>query len=799
MSNYTTQQQNRPNNTQEAGIDVSQLLRRAVRHWYLFLLLPTITAALAWAYLRYQVPVYEIKSTILIKDEKNKQGISATDLISKEFGLSGTKKMLVDESKIMTSFTVIEKVVRDLKLDRIVYHRGALKDMELYENDSPIVIDSFSLKDSTKSFKASLDILDKDKFTLTTSDGEKQTGIFGNGFNIKNGYFLINKNNKTHYPQEKTLRIVCKGTEATAKEIIRTINIVLPKKESNILEPTITSTKPEKAKDILQKMVDVYNEYNLSDKREVSQNTLAFIEERLLSLTNELSKVEQNVEEYKTREGITADGAPDIGYFFNRLGEYDGELVKLEVQNSVLQGLEAILRKNDPNFELLPSNLDLKGSNLQNQISDYNKLVLDRNRMSKVAGDNNPTLKTLTEDIISVKRSIIDNISRVKQENSNLLAQTRSKSKQFSTKLSSTPRKEKELTDIKRQQNIKEGLYLFLLQKQEETGISMASTVSDARIIDRPIVGDVPVSKKNSVIYLIAIFAGVAMALIYVLLKGLFINTIQSETDIKSKTTMPILAKIPFIKSRHNWVVQEGNHTIVAEMFNFLRSNIQFLLPKKGFQTKGQTILITSARSGEGKSFITSNLGMTLAIANNKTVIVGLDLRRPKLAAYFPESKGSKGISEYLTSELYPQEIIVQSERHPDLFYISSGVMPPNPAELLMKPKMGQLFAYLKDNFDYIIVNTPPVGIVSDAFSLKSYIDLTLFIARLEHTKRAQINKINQIYEEQKLPFSAIVLNGIRLDDSNEDGYYGEYSAFRKSATNVKAKVLSVNWLKSLF
>ena len=799
MSYNTKNSQNKQKESEEGGINISQLLQRVRKFWYIFLLCPILMSAAAWAYLQYQVPVYEVKSTILIKDEKNKQGISANDLISKELGLLGNKKMLVDESKIMTSYSVIEQVVRDLKLDRTLSLRGTLKNDEIYGQICPISIDSFSLNDTIVDFKASLDIVNDSTFQLTTPDKNKETYTFGSSFSNKYGTFFITRCNNPKYAKKKELSIVCRGTEKTARDLIKMISISLPKKESNMLEPSMKTTMPEKAKDILQKMIDVYNAYSLSDKREISQNTLEFIDKRLSALTNELSGVEQNVQSYKTREGITADGTPNIGYFFNKLGESDSELVKLEVQNSILTSIEALLTKNDPTFDLLPTNLDLKSSSLQNQISDYNKMVLERNRLAKVAGDFNPTLKNLTLEINDIKRAIIENIRRVKQENAAFLTQTQAKNSQYVTKLGKNPRNERELTDIKRQQNIKEGLYLFLLQKQEETAISMVGAVADARIIDRPIIGETPISMKKSIVYLMALAAGLFLSLVFVILQGLTVNTVQSEGEISAKTPMPILAKIPFSKLRDNWVVESGSYTMITEMFRSLRNNLPFVLPQiahpstngNGQNTRGQVLLITSAMSGEGKRFMTLNLAMTLAIANKKTVILNLDLRNPKLSFNFPLLRNAKGVSNYLTSDLYPHEIILETGKHKDLYFINGGTIPSNPSELMMSPKLAVFFAYLKKDFDYIIVNTPPIGLVSDALSLKSYIDMTLFVVRHGVTKIEDLSIINAFYENQKLPKPHIIFNGFTSTDKRGDKYYGENVLNDESASNGKASIFT--------
>lgn len=803
MTTYTFNQKNKQESEAEAGINIKQLLERTRRFWYVFVSLPLILLSLAWLYAQSQVPIYEVKSTILFKDDNNKQGVSANDLIAKELELGGGKKILVDESKIMTSYTVIEQVVRALRLDRQVLRKGRFRYEEIYGAACPILIEHFVLTDTLNAFNAPLSIMNQNTYALKLPDGEEQIGIFGNVLTNKYGSFLIRKNGNPQSAPDREVMIACNGTEKTARSIIGSIDIVLPKKESNMVEPTMKTAQPDKAKDILQTMIKVYNQNNVGDKQEVSQNTLAFIEKRLLSLTNELSGVEQNVEAYKTHEGMTAESQTDINYFFSRLGEYDSELVKLEVQNSLLSSIESLLTKPDFNFDLLPTNLELKSSSLQSQIDNYNKTVLERHRLAKVAGDANPALKNLTGDINTMKGAVIGSIRRVKQENAALLAQSQVKNRQYTNKLNKTPRNERELTGIKRQQNIKEGLYLFLLQKQEETTISLAGAISDARIIDRPIISEQPIGLKKSYLYVLATAAGVFLSFVFVVLQGLFVKTVQTENDILAKTTMPIFAKIPHSKAANNWAIQGGSNTLISEMFRTLRSYLQAEPPfqnddvSRHTQPKGQVLLITSATSGEGKDFISLNLGMTLALTNQKTVLINLDLRKPNLSDNFTNLNRRVGITQYVqTPDMYPHEVIQATGMHKSLFYIHSGNLCYNPAELMLDDKINTLFTYLKDNFAYIIVNTPPVGLVSDALALKPFVDMTLFVVRAGFTQKAQLTTVNDYANGLKLPNPVIIFNDVKIKSKIKHQYFGDV---RERQGLVSEKKTAHNWLKGVF
>lgn len=768
------------------GIDTAKILRLVRQYWYLYALSTATMLLLGWAFLNYQTPVYEIKSSILIKDDKTKQGISTADLLSKEFSLNANRKILTDETQIMTSYSILEEVAKDLKLDRSVYLPRFLSKIETYGEDCPIVIDSFKLTDVTKDFKASLEQLDDKSFQLTLDDGTKQVCSYGNTFSNTYGHFLIQKGTSLKYAKAKVLSIVCRSLENATKQTMKSVEIVLPKKESYIFEAVIKSSTPQKAKDILHKMVMVYNEQSLTDNSELSQSTLKFIEKRLSSLSGEMTGVEHKVESYKTKEGMTPDGTSDIGFLFNKLGEYDSELVKLGVQNDILSSLESVLVKDEVAFELLPTNLELKSSGLQNQITDYNKLVLERNRLARAAGDNNPNLKIIVEDLKNIRRAIIENISRVKQDNKTLLTQMESKNTQYTDKLSSSPRKERELLEIKRNQNIKEGLYLFLLQKQEEMGMSIVGVSANARVVDKPLVGDPPATTNQPFIYLFCTFLGLTLTSLSIGLKAINENTVQSEADISVQTGMPILAKIPFNTTKEDWVITTKSRTAVSEMFRLLRANLQFYLPKNNYENNGQVILVTSTISGEGKSFVTSNLAMSLAIADKKTVIIELDLRRPKMLDD-SMSNDIKDVTDYINYNIHPSEIIQASEKHENLFFISSRPTTDNPSELIMNPKMSELLMYLREQFDYIIIDTPPVGIVSDALFLTPYTDMTLYVVRFGYTEKAQLRIINEFYEAHKLSKPTILFNGLKWDDRMKSKYGSPYYTQENNKIKVTA------------
>ncbi len=799
MARFTKKYQSSSNNQGSEGINISEILGKFRRFWRVFILLPLLMGAIAFLFLRYQTPIYTVQNSVLIKDESNKQGISTSDIITMEAGKGTVKKMLADEISIMTSHTVLEEVSRNLQLDRIVYLRGLIKSKELYGLDSPIRIDSFLLRDTLKVFKASLDIKEGKNYQLTLEDGTIQEGVFDVKLTNKYGEFMLHKYMTGKFADRTKFKIVCKSIERAAKDIGDDISISLPKKESNILEPTMKCAVPEKAKDILHDMVFVFNKNNVEDKNEVSKTTLRFIESRISNLTGELSGVEHNVEQYKTREGLTSDGSTDINYMFGRLGEYDGELVKMEVQNALLSSLEGILKRNDNVYELLPINLELKSSGLQSQIGDYNRMVLERNKLLKVAGENHPNLKSLNDDLKNVKAAIIGNISRVREENSALLSQTQSKSNTYSDKLVSTPRKERQLTEIKRQQNIKEGLYLYLLQKQEETAISIAGALTDARVVDRPTVGDAPLSTKQPFVYGLAIFLGLIFSAVYALLQDFMTNTVQSVDDILSQTAMPIIGKIPFYRTKKQLVIQAGNRTAIAEMFRLLRTDLQYALNEinvfnntLGLRRKGQVVMVTCTGSGEGKSFISLNLGMSLAIAQKKTVVVGMDLRRPKISEYLSIPKDKKGITDYLTMSCQIEDIILESKESEDLYFIPSGFLAANPSELIMTPRMNALFTFLKDHFDYIVIDTPPVGIVSDAFLLKPFVDATLYVVRFGRTKRAQLSIVNRFFESKKLNNPFIVYNGVKWDEEMMMGKNNSYyTKEKRTVRSVLSGVMS--------
>ncbi len=399
---------------------------------------------------------------------------------------------------------------------------------------------------------------------------------------------------------------------------------------ASVLELTLKDRVPEKAADILNTLIEVYNAAAIEDKNKISTNTLDFIGERLALLTGELEFVEKDVEAYKRENEIVSQNAGDGTRLVEEINTYEKERSDLEIERSIIRYVKEYLRNSQGNFELLPANLSLPNAALNAQIEKYNTLLLERERLLRSAGDQHPDLNRQTAVLTTTRENILSSVEQLERETDIAIKNLATRAGQFRGQVRSLPRKERELLEITRQQRIKESLYLYLLEKREETALSLAITTPNSRLIDAAKSNNNPVEPKSQLIYTFAFVLGLGLPAGLILLRDLLNDTLQSEEDLKALSTVPIFGTIGFSKSGEHLVVKPNSRSAIAEMFRLLRANLEFGRTGEGCQA----YLITSGLSGEGKSFITLNLGMSMALSSKKTVVIGLDMRKPKLSKY---------------------------------------------------------------------------------------------------------------------------------------------------------------------
>jgi capsular exopolysaccharide synthesis family protein len=748
---------------EEDNIDIRKILYALRKGWYLLLIFPLITGISAYFYLRYTVPQYEVKGSILIKSE-DRGGLS-TEMLSQELmGFTGGFNAdVADEATILQSRSIMEEVVMDLKLQSDIYGKGRFMDADLYGN-SPIRVDTFILSGGGVSFD--MKVLNPKEYLLIREEQEYR-GVFDSLVTNEYGSFLLSYNPGAS-SDDLVYRVNFSNIFNTVLKYQSKLKVSY-EEGSSVLTLSMTDVVPQRCEDIINKVIDRYNLAAIEDKNATGRNTLEFIDDRLLIITDELQSVEKGVQKVKEREGITVNPESDLGYLYGEIGQYGQRLTDLEVKRKVVASLDEYLNQDKNKYELIP--LDLVESPILAELSvQLNGVILERKRLLQIVTQDYPGVRELEAQVENFRLSIQRNIKKIQDDVNDAITKIKSRVRNFEAQLRKTPEKERQLLEVKRQQFVKENLYLFLLEKREETAISLAATTDNARIIDYPALAQLAaVSPKRSRILALGLMLGLALAIGLILLREFLKDTIQSQEEIKSITQVPILGAIAQSTKPTNVVVTKSSRSTIAEMFRLLRTNLQFTLAGEPHKT----MLVTSSMSGEGKTFICINLAMSFALSGKKVLAIGLDMRKPKLAAYLTDTVPTKGMSSYLIGAAGKAEIINVYKGNENFHFIASGPIPPNPSELIMNGRLETLVRELKQEYDVIIFDTPPVGFVTDSLLLKSMVNASLYVVRHNYTKREQLKLIDQLYREQKFNNPAIILNAIQRGRG-----YGEGSGY---------------------
>ncbi|HMQ49215.1 MAG TPA: polysaccharide biosynthesis tyrosine autokinase [Saprospiraceae bacterium] len=757
------------------NIDLRKLLEQYVfRYWYLYLLGLILGGVGAYLYLRYAPRIYEAKSTLLIKDA-GYNGTSEQDLLLGELGgviaMSGN---LENEMEIIRSRTLMRQVVDDLKLDRDFYIEGRVKTQEVFNQSVPLVIDTFAAEYAFLGKQFQISILDEQSFEFKYQDF-KEVYAFGIPFENEHGYFRISLDSSL-LRKDKQFIAAFRNPNLVAQRYRNAIKITKIGEYSSTLQLSLQDQVPAKAVAIIDKLVEMYNQASIDDKNQVAQNTLAFIDERLGSLTDELSSVEGEVESFKQQNAISSEVNADINFTLEDLSATGEDIRELQVQLSILDATKNYLLQDEDQFRLIPANLSDEAVGLNSLIAEYNRKVLDRSNLLKSATRENPGIALLESALRDMRANLLNTIEKKKNELNIRLSGLESQENRLKGQIRSVPSKERRLLEIQRQQSIKQNLYLYLLQKREETALAQAITTPSSRVIDTADSGNLPIKPKPTMIYALAVLLGLAVPGLVAILLEFFNNKVRSEEDILKYTKTPVLGRIASDNDESKIVIGPDKRSAQAEMFRLLRTNLKFVSP----DVKPPITLVTSSISGEGKTFIALNLAYSMALSGQKTVILGMDLRKPKLGQYLTgEEKIAQGLTNYIVGGAQLEAIIQTSPLNNLLHFIPAGPIPPNPAELLMNNRVEQLFDYLKTHYDQIVIDTPPAGLVADSLLLAPYLTTTLYVVRHAYTPKAMLRVIDDIRQSGKLKNPYIVLNGVRSGKRYGYGYgygYGYYA-----------------------
>lgn len=756
-----------------------------IKYWPVFVVFVLIGVSLAWLRIRYTVREYVVSSTILIKDNKDGSaippGVGMADI-----DLFRSAKNIEDQIIMLKSKSLMERVLRELSFNTTFYQKGRVHDLELYHN-LPVKLVVHKLEPGAYGRKFYISPGQNNSFILEeeAEDGTLKgtTYKFGQQINKRHAEFTVLEGGGGTMLGNEKMIFVFHDVAKLAGYYSGKLSITPVNKQSNAITVSLTDPVWEKSVDILNKLIEVYEQEAVEDKNLTAANSLSFIDERLRYLTAELNDVEKNVELYKKKNDLT-DVSSEAELYLRSADEYNKQLAEFDIQIDLLKSIGAYLEKEDNKYELVPSSLNIQDVTLLNLMSKFNELQLERQRMLHTTRPDNPLIVNLNEQLNNLRLNIVENIKNIQ----NGLIITRgnlvSSSSKFEFRKKKVPVMERELLEINRQQGVKEGLYLYLLQKREESALSLAATVSNFRVIDPPSVS-YPIGPNVPLLYFIAVLLGLGFPFGILYIRNLLNDKIQDVKDIEMATRVPVLGEIARNKTKDPIVVLQERSNPLVEMFRLVRSNLQFTTAGK----PNKVILVTSSISGEGKTFFSINLAASLVLTGKKVVVLGMDLRKPTLTRTVDISE-SEGITSYLSSDtLTIDEIIRPSGVLDDLYIIPAGPVTPNPTELLMTSKVETLFETLKLSFDHIVIDSAPIGMVADSYSVAAYIDSTVYMMRCNYTLKEQIGIVDRIFREKKLKNPSIVLNDARLTKGYGYGYGYGYGKTMKSEKPAKVEV----------
>lgn len=753
-------------------INIREEIEKYVMHWKWFALGVILALVLAFLYLRYSTPQYNVSAVILIKDDK-KSGASAELAAFEDLGiLGGTGQNIDNEIEIIKSRRIIGDVIKSLELNILYFTKGRIKETEVYLN-APIKI-RFSNKNHYRLDSVfTLTKVSDSKFELFSELGESK-GLFSFEESIQSdlGNFKVSERNiEKRFDNNASVKIVVTSLNKLIDSYKKKLSIASVNKKSSVVNLSLNDAVKQKAEHFLDSLVSLYNQDAIYDKNLGANKTRIFIDGRLKLVKNDFDNVNLQLKDFKTINELTdIQAESELG--LKSIVDNNKSIIETSIQLSLAKSLYTDLVNNTSPNNLLASNLGLEDVTIAASIGEYNKLVQNKIQLLRTASELNPTVINLTNQITGVKSSLIKSLNNSKKGIELTLEQLNKEGQRIRAKISGVPIQELELGKIKLQQEITSELYSYLLKKKEETAISLAVTVPNAKIIDKAYGSNTPISPKRRIIYLAALLLGGLFPFVIIYLKNLFDTKIHTKKDLEDNLSIPFLGDVPKSEEKSKIVIGADARSSTAEAFRLIRTNLDFILMNK--KGKSSTIFITSTTSGEGKSFISINVAASLALSGKKVLLMGMDLRAPKVTEYLgiPDRKG---VTNYITNEeLSLDDLIFKLEDYDNLDIISSGVVPPNPAELLMTKRVENLFTIVKEEYDYIIVDTAPVNLVTDTLLIAKYADMFMYVARANYLDKRLLAVPQSLYNEKRLPNMAMILNA--TDPKRSYGYgYGGY------------------------
>lgn len=778
-------------NEEKSSFDFATIYTVLILNWKWFVLSLIICMGAAHIYLRYATPIYQSAAKLLIKDDEGSGSRRGGNSIQSatNLGIISNSNGIDNEMEILKSRTLAQQAVYDLKLYVNYRHEGKLKDHVLYgDQEVNIDMDLEHLKklNAPMNFKITREgrnyhvtgsyyvPIDNNSFNPGAVNIDKTFSALPATIGTRVGVVRFTQNGNYMLRDGESLKATMIAPEIAAGKYVGSLNVAQTSKTTTIVDLVLNDEIPQRAIDYLKQLAIVYNRQANEDKNEIAVRTEQFINQRLEKINAELGSTEGQLENYKKRNNMV-ELKMNASQAVSNADQYAQKLSEANTQLALLDELTKYMNEPSNRHQPIPSNVGLSDASATSLINEYNRIALQRNQLLHSASENSPTVTPLTAQLddlnSSIKRAMTQARAGLRIQRNSIAAQAG----KYEGQINNTPEQERMLTQIGRQQEVKSGLYLMLLQKREENSISLAATADKGKLIDTPVFAG-KVTPKNSMIMLIALILGLAIPAGILFLLEFFRYKIEGHNDVEKLTNLPIIADVAIAseraKTKADIVVHENKNNLMEEIFRSLRTNLQFLLKQHD-----KVIMFTSTTSGEGKTFIASNVAISFALLGKKVVLVGLDIRKPRLAELFEIDDHHHGITNLLVKDEVNwsdvKEQIIPSGINDKLDILMAGPVPPNPGELVTRESLEQTMEQLKEHYDYILIDTAPVGLVTDTLALGRISNATVYVCRADFTQKASFGLINSLSMEKKLPNMSIVLNGVDLSKKKYGYYYG--------------------------
>ncbi|RFS22015.1 capsular biosynthesis protein [Chitinophaga silvatica] len=745
------------------GPNPRYILDAFLGHWYLFLLFVILCTAGAWGYLRYTTSSYKVNAKILVKDDDKGGDIPGQEILQ-QLAVFSNKSSVDNEVEILKSRTLMQKVVTTLQLNTSYFVEGRIKESEQYGN-LPFIFQWIELNDSIQKTTYTITPVGQGQFELTRGNDSRKAS-WQDTLHLPEGVVRINKTGLPFLNERYRVKVA--SIDETVGNYQQQLDVRIPNKQVSTIDLSLNTRIPQKGERVLNTLLNTYMKASVEDKNRIADSTIAFIDNRLMIVTQELSGVEKNIQQFKQANEI-ADIAAQSKLLVEGSGDARKQLLEQQVQLNVVSSLQSYIRDEANNKRVVPSSLIVQDPTFVGLVQRYNTLQLERERAMMSSTASNPVVVNMDQQLAGIRADMISNLSSLKQGIEVSLLEQERNAASIHQKIREVPGKERVFLDISRQQSIKQELYLFLLKKREESAISKTSNMAIARIIDDAKSDALPFKPKRILILLLGAIMGIALPAAYLYCRELFSRRVMKKQDVTNHTPVPILAEIGH--GNGNPVITGMDvRTPVAEQFRALRTNLQFVLS----DITNKCVMLTSSMGGEGKTFVSTNLATILAISGKKVILMEMDLRKPKIAERLGISN-REGFSTFAIGKTSFESLVQPSGIHENLYLVTSGPIPPNPTELLLQPRTEELFKFLNEHFDYIIIDSAPIGLVTDAQVLARFADATLYLVRHGVTFKQQLQISRDMYLEHKLPRINIVINDVKTKSSYGYGYGSGY------------------------